>query len=888
MANAVDTIIDSLTSALRPGLSILALSEVFARTMADLALLVPFDDATLVRCEENPAWVRTIGAYSNGAGFLPAKTLRKATDIGLTIVNAFPDGLEFVPKTGGSASAAELATAGIAVVWVIPLWSAGVSHGLFSVNRKIAVSFNAAEVEVLRRIGAAFAAPLGEEWSATVPAQEASRRELIAAVCRWPDGGGTLAELFEGSRLTLHRALPTDALGLFLNIAQPDLPGSFNGGWANVLAQNTYLNGWLPPTDATTDATTDVHERREAQHAESDSLGWLVSARLRQGSDVLGYLVLRRRSLVPLGEADHTFLEVLAMVLSQSICSQRREAQLRTAQDRYRELFEDAPAMYVITRHEAGGPVISDCNDLFVRAVESERRHVIGRRLSDFDAAIQRPGGEHRLTVSGEERQLIGREGRVTDTLLRATPELSTEGQVVGTRAMYIDIAERKALQQQLTHQAFHDSLTDLPNRALFLDRLGHTIERQAVRQSLTAVALLDLDDFKVVNDSLGHAAGDELLVAVTMRLRSYLMPGDTLARLGGDEFTVLLEDVGESAIAVERLEALLQVFDVPFKLGARQVFVNGSIGLVVTEGAEVGANELLRRSDVAMYEAKRLGKGIVQLFDETFQSRASLRLDQESELRQAIENGEIEVHYQPVIDLADGSVVEMEALARWRHPERGLLPPSEFITLAEESGQIAALGREVLKTACSAARKWLAAPGVSPAFRVAVNMSVKQLERPRIVDEVLQVVKESGLAPANLKIEVTESTMMGDGEAAVAKLRLLAEAGVSIAIDDFGTGYSSLSYLKRLPVDTVKIDRAFITGLGTDRSDTAIVQAVVAFAACMDLTVTVEGVETATQREAVRRMGCDRAQGYYFSRPMPEAEAAKLLANLSGFIAAA
>ena len=884
MANAADTIIDSLTNALRPGLSVSALSEVFARTMADLAPLVPFDDATLARCEENPAWVRTIGAHSKGAGFPPAKTLRKATDIGLNIVNAFPDGLEFVPKTGGSAAAAELAMAGIAVVWVIPLWSAGVSHGLFSVHRTTAVSFNAAEVEILRRIGAAFAAPLGEEWTATVPAQEASRRELIAAVCRWPDGEGTLAELFEGSRVTLHSALPTDGLGLFLNVAQQDLPGSFDGRWANVLAQNTQLDDWLPPTDA----TPDVHERREAQNAESDSQGWLVSARLRQGSDVLGYLVLRRRSTVPLGEADHTFLEVLATVLSQSICSQRREAQLRTAQDRYRELFEDAPAMYVITRHEAGGPIISDCNDLFVRAVESERRHVIGRRLSDFDAAIQRPGGEHRLAVSGEERQLIGKEGRVTDTLLRATPELSLEGHVVGTRAMYIDIAERKALQQQLTHQAFHDSLTDLPNRALFLDRLGHVLERQAVRQSLTAVALLDLDDFKVVNDSLGHAAGDELLVAVTMRLRAYLMPGDTLARLGGDEFTVLLEDVGESAMAVERLEALLQVFDVPFKLGARQVFVNGSIGLVVTEGAEVGANELLRRSDVAMYEAKRLGKGIVQLFDETFQSRASLRLDQESELRQAIENGEIEVHYQPVIDLADGSVVEMEALARWQHPERGLLPPSEFITLAEESGQIAALGREVLKTACSDARKWLAVPGISPAFRVSVNMSVKQLERPRIVDEVLQVVKESGLAPANLKIEVTESTMMGDGEAAVSKLRLLAEAGVSIAIDDFGTGYSSLSYLKRLPVDTVKIDRAFITGLGTDRSDTAIVQAVVAFAACMNLTVTVEGVETATQREAVRRMGCDRAQGYYFSRPLPEAEAAQLLANLSGVIAAA
>ena len=884
MANAADKVIESLTHALRPGLSAGLLAELFAKTMADMLPFVPIDGATLARCEENPDWVRTVGVLSNGLGGIPVQMLRKASETGLNIVNSFPDGLEFVPRAGGSVVVAELARAGVSTVWAVPLLSSGISHGLLAVNRRLAVSFNPAEVEILRQVGGAFAARFGEDWAATVPAREAGRRELIASICRWPDSGSSLAEQFQGSRSAFHHALPLDDLGLFLNAADGNNPRFLAAPPADVQPPNVPLEHWRPPDEA----TPDVYEVPEPHGVEGEDRDWQISVRLRQGQELLGYLVGRRRSAVPLGEADRTFLEVLAMALSQSIGSQRREAQLRTAQDRYRELFEDAPAMYVITRHEAGGPVISDCNDLFVRAVESERRQVIGRRLADFDFAIQRPGGEQRLAVSGEERQLIGKEGRVTDTLLRATPELSADGQVVGTRAMYIDIAERKALQQQLTHQAFHDSLTDLPNRALFLDRLGHALERQAVRRSLTAVALLDLDDFKVVNDSLGHAAGDELLVAVTMRLRAYLMPGDTLARLGGDEFTVLLEDVGESAMAVERLEALLQVFDVPFKLGARQVFVNGSIGLVVTEGAEVGANELLRRSDVAMYEAKRLGKGIVQLFDEAFQSRASLRLDQESELRCAIENGEIKVYYQPIVDLASGDVVEMEALARWQHPERGLLPPGDFITLAEESGHIAALGREVLKTACSDARKWLALPGVSREFRVAVNMSVKQLERPRIVDEVLQVLREAGLPAANLTLEVTESSMLGDGEGVVAKLRQLAAAGVSISIDDFGTGYSSLSYLKRLPVDTVKIDRAFTAGLGTDRSDTAIVQAVVAFAARMDLTVTVEGVETATQREAVRRMGCDRAQGYYFSRPMPGEEAARLLTATPGRGAAA
>lgn len=874
MASAANAILVSLASALRPGLSVDQISDLFAATMAEVRTLVPFDEATLARCEKNPAWVRTVGLFAPGSPPPATAELRLATDVGLTIVNAFPDGLQFVPANGGSPAATQLAAAGVSVVWVIPLWSQQVSHGLFSVHRRAAVSFTPDEVEILRQIAASFATQFGADWNAQVPAQEAGRRELIAAISRWPDGGGSLQELFHSVRETFQSALPTESLGLFLGAPEANGTSPFDCRHVNVLPPDPRLDASLLPPDG----APNLVERREPPANPGGPQYWRVSARLSQGSDILGYLVLRRQSEVPLSDADHSFLEVLATVLSQSICSQRREEQLRSAQDCYRELFEDAPAMFVITRDEPDGPVIADCNGLFARAVETERQDLIGRQLSDFDTAIQRASPEHRLAVSGEERQLVGAWGRVTDALLRSTPERAFDGRVVGTRAMYVDIAERKSLQQQLTHQAFHDSLTGLPNRALFLDRLSHALARQSTEPMFTAVALLDLDDFKVVNDSLGHAAGDDLLISVTRRLRAYLMPGDTLARLGGDEFTILLEDVGAPAMAQERLEALLQVFTVPFSLGNRQVFVSGSIGLVVAEGQTLSADELLRRSDVAMYEAKRLGKSIVQLYDETLQSRATLRLDLESELRNAIDHGEIEVYYQPVIDLSDGSVVEMEALARWRHPQRGLLPPSEFISLAEESGQIAALGRGVLKIACRDAHNWLAGTAVSPEFRVSVNMSVRQLERPHIVEEVLELVRESGLRPANLKMEVTESSMMGDGEAAVAKLRQLAAAGVSIAIDDFGTGYSSLSYLKRLPVDSVKIDRAFISGLGTELSDTAIVQAVVAFAACMSLTVTVEGVETGAQREAVERMGCDRAQGYLFSKPMPEAAVTRFL----------
>ena len=555
--------------------------------------------------------------------------------------------------------------------------------------------------------------------------------------------------------------------------------------------------------------------------------------------------------------------------------------QAKLAETRFSVLFEQAPAMYVVTRADGRHQTIINCNELFLRTLGYSRAEVIGRSLSEFDTATSPvQGAPVTHAEDADERVLIARNGEFVAVLRSSTPDVDAAGDVVGSRVMYADIRDRRALQEQLAHQAFHDPLTDLPNRALFLDRLAHAVAKNAPRRVLTAVALLDLDDFKLVNDTLGHARGDELLINVTQRLRAYCMPGDTVARLGGDEFTVLIDEPGTEREALSRIHSLLQVFESPFMLGGRELFITASVGLVIEHNPDLSADDLVRRADLAMYEAKRLGKGAVQVFNDSLQNRVTNRFDAEADLRRGLENNEFVTYYQPIIDLNSHEVVGLEALARWNHPARGTLLPAEFIELAESSGMIAALGVQVLRMAVTDARDWLARWDLHDDFRVAVNLSVRQLERPNIVNEILQVLTDVGIEPHHLELEVTETSMMADGEAAVAKLHRLREAGVRIAIDDFGTGYSSLSYLKRLPVDTVKIDRSFVAGIATDASDAAIVQAVVAFAGCIGLTVIVEGVESVHQADQVRRMGCDRAQGYYFARPMTVGECARVPAR--------
>jgi diguanylate cyclase (GGDEF)-like protein len=439
--------------------------------------------------------------------------------------------------------------------------------------------------------------------------------------------------------------------------------------------------------------------------------------------------------------------------------------------------------------------------------------------------------------------------------------------------------SQRKALECELAHRAFHDPLTELPNRALLAERLGQALARGTRSGRTAAVLCIDLDDFKVVNDSLGHRLGDHLLVSVAQRLRACVRPGDTAARLGGDEFAVLLEDLNCEDEAVGVAERFLDRLQEPFVLEGHEVFVGASVGIAGSRGTDSLPDDVLREADVAMYAAKRKGKGHYVLFDLAMQTRPRERLALERDLRWALQRGEFRLHYQPIVDLVSGEIQGVEALLRWQHPERGLVPPNEFIPLAEETGLIVPIGRWVLLEACMQLQAWQ--PGAD--LFVSVNLAARQFMDPGLVEDVAAAPRPTapaGLPPACLKLEITESAAMEAGIGTLQTFQALKGLGVQLAIDDFGTGYSSLSYLKRFPVDTLKIDRSFVDGLGQDPQDTAIVQSVIALARSLSLSVTAEGIETPRQLEELVALRCDEGQGYYFARPQPSEAVADLLAT--------
>jgi diguanylate cyclase (GGDEF)-like protein/PAS domain S-box-containing protein len=449
----------------------------------------------------------------------------------------------------------------------------------------------------------------------------------------------------------------------------------------------------------------------------------------------------------------------------------------------------------------------------------------------------------------------------------------SVRGIVINAR----DITERKLAQEELAYQAFHDALTKLPNRALFMDRLSQALTHATRRKESLALLFLDIDRFKVVNDSLGHEAGDLLLIAVAERLRSCLRAGDTAARLGGDEFTILLEGIADEREATVVADRVAALFGPAIDLDGRSVFVTASIGIALAKPGHVGPADLLREADIAMYQAKAKGKASHAIFDAKMGTAALDRLELETHLRHAIERQEFVLHYQPELDLDTGRIVAMEALVRWQHPERGLVPPAEFIPIAEETGLILPLGRWVLAEAARQGRIWYDRnPDDHPA--ISVNLSAKQFQHPTIVEDVARILAETGLPPQFLTLEITETAVMEDAESNRTTLQRFKDLGVRLAIDDFGSGYSSLGYLKRFPVDMLKIDRAFINGLGRDPEDTAIVEAVTGLASMLGMQVTAEGVETADQASRVRNLGCALGQGYFFARALPAPEAQRML----------
>jgi diguanylate cyclase (GGDEF)-like protein/PAS domain S-box-containing protein len=436
------------------------------------------------------------------------------------------------------------------------------------------------------------------------------------------------------------------------------------------------------------------------------------------------------------------------------------------------------------------------------------------------------------------------------------------------------DVSVRKELEAELAHQAFHDSLTSLANRALLLDRAEHALARR--RETGVALLFLDLDDFKTVNDALGHEAGDEILRAVGQRLAQAVRPGDTASRLGGDEFAVLLEDLEDPNMAYEIASRLLEVVRTPVEIRGTFIAVNGSVGVVIAQPGDDAA-ALLRNADLAMYRAKAQGKGCLEIYEVAMHAAAVERMAINAEMRHAVATGQFEPHYQPIVDLGTGRVVGVEALARWNHPERGLVPPVSFIGLAEETGLIVEIGRSILRQACVDAARWRAELG-DAAPVLSVNASPRQIQHVAFVDDVRAALRDTGLPASALVLEITESALLEDTAVATSVLNAIDAMGVRLSLDDFGTGYSSLSYLERFPVNALKINKSFVDGLGSDQSASPLVGVILNLARQLGLTVTAEGIEDTTQLEQLRRLGCEQGQGYLFARPMTAGDIVQVL----------
>jgi diguanylate cyclase (GGDEF)-like protein/PAS domain S-box-containing protein len=542
-----------------------------------------------------------------------------------------------------------------------------------------------------------------------------------------------------------------------------------------------------------------------------------------------------------------------------------------------------APGFLEVLQTASTSPMAGAClaaadlrEPVFVRAIATDERWIDHRELA----------GAHELHAAWSIPIVASDGGAVLGTLnvFVGEPRLpdAEQRQVFNLLAQLASTAiERKAFEETLVHQSMHDPLTGLPNRLLFIDRLGQAIARCRRTKSTVGVAFLDLDRFKNLNDSLGHDAGDELLVEVAERLASVIRPGDTVARFGGDEFTVLCEDLAPDSareLAVEISQRLLATVISPMVVRGTEMFVGASVGIALTASGDELPEELLRDADAALHHAKESGRGRVDVFDDQMRTRVVAAHATENALHRALERGEFRLFYQPIVSLSDARCVGAEALIRWQHPERGLIAPAEFIPLAEETGQIVEMGGWVLEEAARHAARWqLEHP---EPFQVAINLSARQLVEPGLADRVTEVMALTGVHPSSLCFEITESVLMDDAETVLDVISRVRSLGVQFAIDDFGTGYSSLGYLKRFSVDSVKIDRSFVSGLGTDPGDKAIVSAVIGLAHALGLRVTAEGVETEEQLLALIDLDCDEAQGYFFSPPQPASDLRGLIAR--------
>jgi len=564
----------------------------------------------------------------------------------------------------------------------------------------------------------------------------------------------------------------------------------------------------------------------------------------------------------------------------------RSRAQWAAAQvsnhERFRSLVQNSSD--VITVVEADGTVVYQTPSV-KQVFGYEPEALLGTELQlflhpdDVDAVmatLTSPQGIGFERIECRVRHADGRYRWVETAFSDRLEDPRVRGVILNTR----DITERKELEDQLAYQAFHDSLTGLANRALFRDRVDHALARMRRQQRPIAVLLLDIDGFKNVNDSLGHAFGDAFLQAVAARILGLLRPSDTAARLGGDEFAILLEDLvgpGGAALVADRV---LEALRTPLFVGGKEVVAPASVGITIAESNSSDADDLLRNADVAMYTAKSRGRDRCELFKPSMHEAMLERLDIEADLRRSVERQEFVLHYQPTVNLTSGRLSGVEALVRWDCASRGLVAPGVFIPVAEETGLIVLLGAWVLEQACLQAVEWDAEFGPGNLDAMSVNLSARQLQDDELVPTVARILASTGMEAHRVVLEITESTVMSDPEAMVARLHELKALGVRLAIDDFGTGYSSMSYLCNLPIDILKIDRSFVHGVRSEPQKTGIVRTIVELGRILNLQTVAEGIELEEELDELRSLQCDFGQGFWFAPPLPAAAAARVLAD--------
>jgi diguanylate cyclase (GGDEF)-like protein/PAS domain S-box-containing protein len=602
-----------------------------------------------------------------------------------------------------------------------------------------------------------------------------------------------------------------------------------------------------------------------------------VSFQLKQDNVVIGLFSLYAYEAYFFDAAQLRLLTEMANDVSFVLGNLAHEALRREAEERLRKLsraVEQSANAVVITDRRG---IIEYVNPWFTKITGYTMADVVGKNPRILKSAETHPETYRRLwdtLLSGKEwlgeLHNTKKNGELYWCLEAISPLKNEAGEVTHFVAITEDISERKQSEQTIHHLAFHDALTGLPNRRLFRDRLLHALASAERKHDGFALMLLDLDHFKKINDTLGHDAGDELLVIVAKRLGAVLRKVDTLARMGGDEFALIAVDVAEPKDAAHIAEALQQALRAPVQLQGRELFLSTSVGITIYPNDADDVDSLVKNADIALYRAKDLGRDNFQFFTPQMNAALVQRQQMENSMRFALERGQFLLMYQPQVNLADGTMHCVEALIRWHHPEQGMIAPADFIPLAEETGMILAIGDWVLRTACAQARAWQLA---GMPMRVAVNLSARQFKQGDIANQVENILRETGLDSQFLEIEMTEGMLLEDTAQTSATLDTLHRMGLQISIDDFGTGYSSLSYLKRLPLDILKIDQSFVRDIHTDADDRSIVTAVIALAHSLHLSVVAEGVETPEQLAFLRALGCDTIQGFLFSRPVPPDE---------------